>query len=69
LLAPTWSGESVNAMEGVEMERANNGEPFIRYCGPEGKFVSWPNAIPRVERRNNIEHSETRMGTSEMPPL
>src|ERR1700683_1580395 len=66
LLAPTCSGGAANAMEGVEILRANKGEPFVRYCGPEGKFVSWPIA-PRVESRNNIENSEMRMVTSELP--
>jgi hypothetical protein len=33
-------------MDGVEMDRANVGEPFIKYCGPFEKFVSCAKAIP-----------------------
>src|ERR1039458_8664440 len=62
LLAPTSRGGPASDMEGVAMERAKKGEPeVIRYCGPEGKFVSWQKAIPRVESTSNTQQKEMRI--------
>src|SRR5579863_5034818 len=66
LLAPISRGGAASDIEGVEIGRAKNDEPFFiwsefsRYCGPEEKFVSWPEAIP-AETTSNIQQRETRI--------
>src|ERR1700733_11032995 len=62
LLAPTSRGGVENDMVGVEMGRANNGEPeFSKYCGPVEKFVSCPKAIPRVKIISRVQRKVTRI--------
>ncbi len=51
---------TVSDIVGVEMGRANKGEPALtKYCGPLGKFVSWPEAIPSADITNRTQQKKT----------
>jgi hypothetical protein len=46
------------------MERANNGEPVRRYCGPSGKLVSWAELNP-TKAKNKQKKGARRIDASE----
>src|ERR1700730_9809243 len=64
LLAPTSRAGPDKDRDGVEMGRANMGEPITKYWGPVAKFVSWPRAAPIAESMSRVKQEiqeETRI--------